>query len=305
MNKFRELLDQLSLRLVSTVHPNETERSTNLLHYDSILEKYIEWKRLHEGMASIAPQAAEFRSRREFLNQIRREIKSEIEGAFQSDQLRPDPISVQSEARRLMQRYSVIFKVFPFQQKFIKHLAREAYYLFIASNLATNPDFTDKFAEIYEQTTHSRTDRKNAIKRALRELNLPIQAPGLSKPVITFGTWKGGDRDGNPFVVASFSNQTFIEQRRYVLQHYLKVVTKLVDKITPSTCHVGVSEQLLESVKKDRLLFPYIENIKQYEPYRAKLRYIQEKLQNSVTRAEEVWKKSEETTKPFHGVSGS
>lgn len=75
-------------------------------------------------MTGIPSQAAEYRTRREMLNQIRRAIKSDIEGVFQSDQLRPNPISVQSEARRLMQRYSVIFRVFPFQQKFIKHLGK-------------------------------------------------------------------------------------------------------------------------------------------------------------------------------------
>jgi phosphoenolpyruvate carboxylase len=251
-------------------------------------------------MAKIAPQSAEFRTRRESLNQLRRAIKSEIEGVFQSDQLRPNPIPVQSEARRLMQRYSVIFRVFPFQQKFIKRLVKEAYFLFLASSLSTNEEFVHKFAQLYEPTKHTREERFLTIKKTCQALGINTStAPNLNKPVITFGTWKGGDRDGNPFVVASFSNQTFIEQKLYVLQHYLTMVTELVDKITPSLSHVDVSGKLIESVKKDRGLFPYIENIKPQEPYRAKLRYMMEKLQNTVIRTSEVLKKAGETTKPL------
>ncbi|KAL0479053.1 hypothetical protein AKO1_007897 [Acrasis kona] len=299
MAKFRELLSNINLRLVSTVHPNETERSTNLQHYDYILEKYIEWKRLNESLTGMPSQASEYRTRREKLNQLRRDIKAEIEGVFQSDQMRPNPISVESEGRRLMQRYSVIFNVVPFQQKFIKHLAKEAYYLFIASVLSDKPEFVSKFSELYEHTKHTRTDRLHTIKKTLDSLNIATVVPRVDMPIIKFGTWKGGDRDGNPFVVASFSNQTFIEQKLFVLEHYLNIVTQLVDKITPSTTQIEVSDDLLESIRSDRALFPYIENVKGVEPYRAKLRYMQEKLQNTVQRCTEVLKKAGETTRPL------
>lgn len=36
---FNDFVNTTTLRLVSTVHPNETERNTNLLHYNSIFDK--------------------------------------------------------------------------------------------------------------------------------------------------------------------------------------------------------------------------------------------------------------------------
>ena len=56
-----QFLGQTVLRLVSTVHPNETERNTNLMHYASIFEKYSEWRRNYESMEHVSPNAAEYR----------------------------------------------------------------------------------------------------------------------------------------------------------------------------------------------------------------------------------------------------
>jgi phosphoenolpyruvate carboxylase len=118
-----------------------------------------------------------------------------------------------------------------------------------------------------------------------------------------FGTWKGGDRDGNPFVVASFTNQTFIEQKEFVLEQYVDMAKKLVDKLTPSTNHIVISEDLKFSLQKDNKKFPYIRDIKPQEPYRAKMRYILEKLENTLARVKEVKKQAGETTKPLLGLT--
>ena len=110
-----------------------------------------------------------------------------------------------------------------------------------------------------------------------------MKSPKIRVPVITFGTWKGGDRDGNPFVVASFTNQTFIDQKEFVLQRYIEIAQQLLDKLTPATDHIPISKELAAEVVKDALLFPYIEHVKSFEPYRSKLRFILEKLEVSTT----------------------
>jgi hypothetical protein len=51
----------------------------------------------------------------------------------QSDQMRKDPIPVQSEARRILERYKVIVKAYPIFLKFVKFLAREAFWLYQGS----------------------------------------------------------------------------------------------------------------------------------------------------------------------------
>lgn len=61
-------MNTTTIRLVSTVHPNETERNTNLKHYNSILEKYIEWKKGFESLGMLSTQSPEYRIRREYDN---------------------------------------------------------------------------------------------------------------------------------------------------------------------------------------------------------------------------------------------
>jgi len=108
---YSDFLNNTFLRLVSTVHPNETERNVNLMHYTSVLEKYIDWKKESESIATLNTSAPEYKIRRESLNQLRRAIKAEIEGAWQSNQRRKVAITVENEARRLLERYRVIFRV--------------------------------------------------------------------------------------------------------------------------------------------------------------------------------------------------
>jgi len=64
--------------------------------------------------------------------------------------------------------------------------------------------------------------------------------------------------------------------------------------------HILVSDKLVKSIKEDRKLFPYIEGIKDFEPYRVKLRYIIEKLSTTLNHTLNILKKaSGDTTRPL------
>ena len=301
--QFSTFINQTMLRLVSTVHPNETERSTNLMHYNVVLEKYIAWKKDLESVRELDKFAPEYRIRREHLNQLRRTIKAEIEGVWQNNFRRASPIPVESEARRLLERYKTIFAAFPTFMKLAKHLVKEAFWLYKASELSRDPAWLATFIRIYKKMGESRESKLNAIKATCVELGMrdSIVVPRIQAPVLTFSSWKGGDRDGNPFVVASFSNEIFIEQKAFVLEEYIRLVESLVDHLTVSTEFVPVTEELTASVLKDRKHFPYISNIKPWEPYRAKMRYILEKLRNTVRLVQSVRQSAGATAKPLLG----
>ncbi len=206
---YESQINHISLRLVSTVHPNETERSSNLKHYSNILQKYLDWTREYESIMVSASDTSEYRIRREHLNNLRREIKAEIETTWQSDQLRSDPISVASEGKRLLERYKQIFKAYPVVIKMIKRLAKEAYYLWYASKMTTNEPFMARFKQILHSQfqnnqVHSRSAKLDAIKQTLHVLHISLKLPRIHSNIIGFGTWAGGDRDG--FVFCSFSS---------------------------------------------------------------------------------------------------
>ena len=303
VEQFSQFINHTMLRLVSTVHPNETERSTNLRHYNVVLEKYITWKKDLESIRELPKFSPEYRIRRENLNQLRRTMKAEIEGVWQNNFRRASPIPVESEARRLLERYKTIFSAFPTFIKLAKYLVKEAFWLFRASELSKDPSWLAAFVRIYKQMGDSRENKLKAIKRACTETGCAdaVPVPRISAPILTFSSWKGGDRDGNPFVVASFSNEIFIEQKAFVLEEYIRLVEQLVDHLTVSTNFAPASDALLASVVRDRKTFPYISNIKPWEPYRAKMRYILEKLRNTARLVHAVRASAGSTTKPLLG----
>jgi phosphoenolpyruvate carboxylase len=61
---------------------------------------------------------------------------------------------------------------------------------------------------------------------------------------LSFGSWIGGDRDGNPNVTHDLTWDTLKRQRRLVLKKYNKVLVDLMKRYSHSTTHVKVSEEL-------------------------------------------------------------
>jgi phosphoenolpyruvate carboxylase len=68
----------------------------------------------------------------------------------------------------------------------------------------------------------------------------------LSLPVcLKFGSWIGGDRDGNPFVTPACTREALDLARSMVLAHYIQELALMVRRLTVSTHQVGASPELL------------------------------------------------------------
>jgi phosphoenolpyruvate carboxylase len=76
-----------------------------------------------------------------------------------------------------------------------------------------------------------------------RIYGLQISASDLPT-VVTFGSWIGGDRDGNPFVTAQSTREALEMARQTILDHYINAARELVKLLSPSTFQTGVSEGL-------------------------------------------------------------
>jgi phosphoenolpyruvate carboxylase len=101
---------------------------------------------------------------------------------------------------------------------------------------------------------------------------------------LRFGSWIGGDRDGNPSVRANVTWETLILHRQQALEKYEESLREGLSLLSFSSTLVNVTEELLASIEKDRAeveLKP--ENVwrNDAEPYRVKLRYMIERIQNT------------------------
>jgi phosphoenolpyruvate carboxylase len=103
---------------------------------------------------------------------------------------------------------------------------------------------------------------------------------------ITFGSWIGGDRDGNPWVTSDITITTLDYQRSLILHRYLKDLETLFNDLSHSISWIPNHQPMVESIAKDAKLLPSIARWMgmryNHEPFRQKLLYIQAKLRNTL-----------------------
>ena len=115
-----------------------------------------------------------------------------------------------------------------------------------------------------------------------RELSrLGIKLAPTATP-LTFGSWIGGDRDGNPNITPEITKQAIVLQMGHSIRVTLEALDELRQALSVSTKLAGTSEPLLQSVAKDLEMLPEIEprfkRINVEEPYRLKATAIRHRL---------------------------
>ena len=125
-------------------------------------------------------------------------------------------------------------------------------------------------------------DLENAIKQVYPEARgQAIEIPNI----VRFGTWVGGDRDGNPFVTPEITRNALRLQQIEVLSEYIRRVEELSQILTHSDEQLELPDAFLASVEKDTVrLNKYLGNEHLKEPYRRKLSLT--KLRLEATRAQ-------------------
>lgn len=123
--------------------------------------------------------------------------------------------------------------------------------------------------------------------RAMRQA-LAEQYPGHAFRIptfLSFGSWMGGDRDGNPFVTADVTAATLCRLRNAAIDIHLDECRQLYDYLTVSlTCTAG-AESLGSQLASLRDTWPglaaSIDPVPPYEAYRRWLRMIRWRLEQS------------------------
>jgi phosphoenolpyruvate carboxylase len=127
-------------------------------------------------------------------------------------------------------------------------------------------EFADAFRQIYECE--------------LSAIELPT--------ILRFGSWIGGDRDGNPYVTPDCTRDALRMARTVILNHYVDRLIELMDRLSPSRRQVTVAGELASALERYAKRMPAVafENVTRAadEVYRRFLDYLTVRLR--LTRSE-------------------
>ena len=120
------------------------------------------------------------------------------------------------------------------------------------------------FAVVEDSLWRAVPEYMRRLDAALQECcgsRLPLEAAP-----VTFGSWMGSDRDGNPNVTAEVTSEVLWLSRWQAIQLYLQDVTRLVEELSMTVCVPALAEAADGS----------------HEPYRAVLRRLREQLKGDL-----------------------
>ena len=119
----------------------------------------------------------------------------------------------------------------------------------------------------------------NDFARELKRLD--IEVPVTARP-LTFGTWIGGDRDGNPNITPQVTEDAVVLQVAHAIRTTIASMNELRQMLSISTRIIGATPELTASVEKDLKSIPEFEarflRLNAQEPYRLKATAIVHKL---------------------------
>ena len=99
---------------------------------------------------------------------------------------------------------------------------------------------------------------------------------------VNFGSWIGGDRDGNPFVTHETTEMAVLMHANTVLRHYQVLIRKLRRELIHSDSIVTIVPEIYERIKDyselDQQVFCYNPDDYNHEPYRRLLSLILAKI---------------------------
>jgi phosphoenolpyruvate carboxylase len=129
----------------------------------------------------------------------------------------------------------------------------------------------------------------DAVPDVLEQLADELRGLGLDadpeRRPLAFGSWIGGDRDGNPNVGPDRVARVLGLQHDHGLRDAIAVVNVLRRDLSSSVRIAGATDQLRQSLTRDLELLPEVEprflRLNAEEPYRLKLTCVQQKLVNT------------------------
>ncbi|HLA50636.1 MAG TPA: phosphoenolpyruvate carboxylase [Thermodesulfobacteriota bacterium] len=144
----------------------------------------------------------------------------------------------------------------------------------------------------------------DALPRIYDELCRQLQRyyPGykfsIPPSLLLFGSWVGGDRDGNPFVTSEKTKWTLISHKELIIAKYMQIISRLISSLSISMQFILPGKEFLASIKEDANAMgaegQRIIARNPYEPYRQRLSLIRKKLENTNANKDVFYRNIEE-----------
>lgn len=133
--------------------------------------------------------------------------------------------------------------------------------------------------------------------------------PGVTfriPPFLRYGSWIGGDRDGNPFVSLAVTEEALRAMKETILRQYNIAVDELYQHLIPAVTRAEISQELADSIATDFKLVPEqeIDVLERFrmEPYRQKLIMMFRRLRATRAENERPWDDRERNPRAYHDV---
>lgn len=144
---------------------------------------------------------------------------------------------------------------------------------------------------LFEAVPNTYRNFENAIARVCgrtEDGKLKVNVPSF----LRFGSWIGGDRDGNPNVKPETTAMAVRLQSQTILLEYLNRIPELVNLLTHSDKLVTPSKAILESLESDARYAEHAFADKpekyEHEPYRRKLAIIRYRIERNLVALKDV-----------------
>jgi phosphoenolpyruvate carboxylase len=86
----------------------------------------------------------------------------------------------------------------------------------------------------------------DGVRKAFGAAMTPSELP----PVVRFGSWIGGDRDGNPYVTPDVTRAALQLAREAILDRYVATLEQLVERLSVSTEQTPISDELADALDR-------------------------------------------------------
>lgn len=202
-------------------------------------------------------------ARRRSVTQILRRVAAELK---RFDEIEVDDALIQDVRRRLVEEVTTLWRTSPFRP--------------------TRPQPIDEVERVINvlgnQVFRVVADVYREVDRALEQTTTGGRAP-LTGAFLRYGSWVGGDRDGNPFVTAEVTRETGERYATTCLRLLESETRTAAEALTADPASgAPLSDELLASLEEDRARFPevaeHLSRIAPEQPYRHKLTLVAERL---------------------------